>query len=79
MRVVLDYMICTCKCKMRGVLDYMICTCKCIMRGVLDYIICTCKCKMRGIPKLVLRHTNNEKKRLASQASNLRHHIVSIM
>ena len=64
---------------MRGVLDYIICTCKCKMRGVLDYIICTCKCKMRGIPRLVLGHTNYEKKCLVSQASNLRHHIVSIM
>ena len=39
MKGVLDYMIGTCKCKMRGVLDYMICTCKCKMRGVLHYMI----------------------------------------
>ena len=41
MRGVLDYMICTCKCKMTGVLDYMymICTWKCKMKGVLDYVI----------------------------------------
>ena len=32
-----------------GLLDYMICTCTCKVRVVLDYMICTCKCKMRGV------------------------------
>ena len=35
--------------KSEGLLDYMICTTKCKTRGVLDYMICTCKCKIRGV------------------------------
>ena len=37
---------------MKGVLDYMICTCKCKMRGVLDYMICTSGTWMPKYPTL---------------------------